>query len=97
MAYNPVQLHFGRGVVSDLGKTVRQYGTKVLLVYGKGSVKKNGSYDDVVAQLEKFGMEVTEYSGIKSNPEVQDVQMPLQLGVEKQVEVVIALGGGKCT
>ncbi len=53
VAYNPVQLHFGKGVVSNLGKTVREYGNKVLLVYGKGSVKKNGSYNDVVTQLEK--------------------------------------------
>ena len=94
VAYNPVQLHFGKDVVSDLGKTVRQYGTKVLLVYGKGSVKKNGSYNDVIAQLKKFGMEVTEFSGIKSNPVVEDVQNAINLGVEKKVEVVIALGGG---
>ena len=94
VAYNPVQLHFGKGIVSDLGKTVRQYGTKALLVYGKGSVKKNGSYDDVVSQLEKFGIEVTEYSGIKSNPVIEDVQNAVKLGIEKQVDMVIALGGG---
>jgi len=94
VAYNPVQLHFGKGIVSDLGKTVRQYGTKALLVYGKGSVKKNGSYDDVVSQLEKFGIEVTEYSGIKSNPVIEDVQNAVKLGLEKQVDMVIALGGG---
>ncbi len=94
VAYNPVQLHFGKGVVNDLGKTARQYGNKVLLVYGKGSVKKNGSYDDVLAQLSKFGMEVIEYSGIKSNPVIGDVQNAVKLGVEKQVDMVIALGGG---
>ncbi len=94
VAYNPVQLHFGKEVVSGLGKTVRQYGNKVLLVYGKGSVKKNGSYDDLVAQLNKFGMEITEYSGIKSNPVIEDVQNAIKLGVEKQVDMVIALGGG---
>jgi alcohol dehydrogenase YqhD (iron-dependent ADH family) len=94
VAYNPVQLHFGKGVVSNLGKTVHEYGNKVLLIYGKGSVKKNSSYNDVVAQLEKYGIEIIEYSGIKSNPVIEDVQNAINLGVEKQVDFVVALGGG---
>lgn len=94
VAYNPVQLHFGKGVVSNLGKTVREYGNKALLIYGKGSVKKNGAYDDLIAQLEKYSIEHVEYSGIKSNPVIQDVQNAINLGIEKQVDFVIALGGG---
>jgi len=94
IAYNPVKVHFGKGVVSTLGKTIKAYGKRVLLVYGKGSVKKNGSYDDVIQQLEKFEMELVEFSGIKSNPLVEDVQRAIQLGVDKKVEMVIGLGGG---
>lgn len=94
IAYNPVKIHFGKGVVSTLGKTIKVYGKRVLLVYGKGSVKKNGSYDEVIQQLEKFEMELVEFSGIKSNPLVEDVQRAVQLGVDKKVDMVIGLGGG---
>jgi len=94
IAYNPVKIHFGKGVVSTLGKTIKAYGKRVLLVYGKGSVKKNGSYNDVIQQLEKFQIEVVEFSGVKSNPLVEDVQRAIQLGVDKKVEMVIGLGGG---
>jgi len=94
IAYNPVKVHFGKGVVSTLGKTIKVYGKRVLLVYGKGSVKQNGSYDDVIQQLEKFEMELVEFSGIKSNPLVEDVQRAVQLGVDKKVDMVIGLGGG---
>ena len=93
-AYNPVKLHFGKDVVDKLGKTVRQYGNKVLLTYGQASVKKFGYYDKVLAQLKAAGLEVFEYSGIKPNPVVEDVEKAATLGREKQVEVIVALGGG---
>ncbi len=94
VAYNPVKVHFGKEVVNNLGKTILPYGKKVLLVYGKGSVKENGSYNDVIQQLEKFAMEITEFSGIKANPVVEDVQKAINLGIEKSIDLVIALGGG---
>ncbi len=94
IAYNPVHLHFGKDVVNDLGQTVRQYGTKVLLTYGRGSVKKYGYYDQVMTQLKAAGLEVFEYAGIKPNPVVEDVGKAAALGREKGVEVIVALGGG---
>ncbi len=94
VAYNPVRLHFGKGVTDTLGETVRQYGKKVLLVYGKGSVKKYGYYDKVVAQLKNAGLEIVEYGGIKPNPLVDDVRKAISLGKEKAIEVIVALGGG---
>ena len=93
-AYNPVRLHFGRDVVNHLGKTVKQYGNKVLLTYGQGSVKKYGYYDKVLTQLHSAGLEVFEYAGIKPNPVVEDVEKAIALGREKQVDVIVALGGG---
>ena len=54
--YNPTKLHFGAGVVDNLGKSVAAYGKKVLLVYGKGSVIKYGYYDQVVKQLKSAGL-----------------------------------------
>lgn len=94
IAYNPVRLHFGVGVVDGLGKTVSEYGKKVLLVYGKGSAVKYGYYQKVVGQLETAGIEIVEYSGIKSNPIVEDVEKATLLGINEDVDAVIALGGG---
>ncbi len=94
LAYNPVKLRFGKDVVSELGKSVQKIGTKVLLMYGGGSVKRNGSYDDVMKQLKAFGAKVVEYSGIKSNPLITDVDKAAELGRKNQVDLILALGGG---
>lgn len=93
-AYNPVKLHFGEGVIGKLGKTTAKYGKKVLLIYGKGSVKKYGYYDQVTEQLKSAGLEIVEYSGIKPNPVIEDVRMAADLGRCEQIDVIVALGGG---
>jgi len=92
--YNPVKLHFGKGIVSGLGKSTAKYGKKVLLIYGKGSVKKYGYYDQVVEQLKSAGLEIVEYPGIKPNPVIEDVRMATDLGRRENIDVIVALGGG---
>jgi alcohol dehydrogenase YqhD (iron-dependent ADH family) len=92
--YNPVKLHFGRGVVNNLGDAISKYGKRVLLVYGGGSIKKNGLYGQVIQQVQKAGAEVFEYSGIRPNPVVEDVDAAAALGREKKVDVILAVGGG---
>ena len=92
--YNPTKLHFGADVVENLGKSVAHYGTKVLLVYGKGSVIKYGYYDQVVKQLKSAGLEIVEYGGIKPNPVIEDVRKASDLAKKEGVEAVVALGGG---
>ncbi|MCK4751700.1 MAG: iron-containing alcohol dehydrogenase [Bacteroidales bacterium] len=94
VAYNPTRLHFGKGVVEDLGKAASKLGKRALLVYGKGSVLRNGSYHDTVKQLEKSGIEIIEFSGIKPNPVVDDVDAAADLGREKQVDLIVGVGGG---
>jgi len=94
IAYNPTRLHFGSGVINDLGQYATSLGTHALLVYGGGSVKRNGSYDDTVRQLMQQGIGITEYSGIKSNPVVEDVMEASRIGQEKKVDMVVAVGGG---
>ncbi|MBN2614248.1 MAG: iron-containing alcohol dehydrogenase [Bacteroidales bacterium] len=94
VAYNPTRLHFGENVVETLGEVVKQYGTNVLLVYGKGSVKKYGYYDKVISQLNQAGLKVYEYEGIKPNPIIEDVRKATALGKEKNIDVIVALGGG---
>ena len=92
--YNPTALHFGKDIIQKLGTVVKDYGRRVLLVYGKGSIKNNGIYDQVMDQLRSAGAEVFEYAGIKPNPIVEDVDAAAKLGREKEVDVVLAVGGG---
>ena len=92
--YNPTKLHFGSDVTKNLGKIIANYGTKVLLVYGKNSIKENGIYRQIKDQLESINAEVCEYGGIKPNPVVEDVDAASRLGRNNNVDVVLAIGGG---
>jgi alcohol dehydrogenase YqhD (iron-dependent ADH family) len=94
IAYNPVQLVFGRNAVNKLGNCVRIYGSNVLIIYGGGSVKKNGSYHDVINQLNAIGARHFEYSGIKPNPVIQDVKNAIKMVIGHQIDVIVAIGGG---
>jgi len=94
IAYNPTQLLFGKNVTDKLGDVVANYGKNVLLLYGKGSVVKFGYYGKVVEKLNEKGFSITEYSGIKPNPVIEDVEKAIKLGIEKNVDVIVALGGG---
>lgn len=91
---NPTIVHFGKDVVNDLGKTVAQYGKKVLLVYGMGSIKKNGIYEAVMKQLHSIDAQVYEFGGIKPNPVVDDVNEAAELGRKHKIDVILAVGGG---
>lgn len=93
-AFNPTRLHFGKGVVSELGNHASSLGKKALLVYGGGSVLRNGSHADTSGQLEKYGLQVTEFSGIKPNPLVDDVMEAARVGRTAGVDLVVAVGGG---
>jgi alcohol dehydrogenase YqhD (iron-dependent ADH family) len=92
--YNPTKLHFGQNVLNDLAKTLSKYGNRVLFIYGKSSIKENGIYAKVMSQLKSMNAEVCEYSGIKSNPVVEDVDFAARLGRNNNVDVVLAVGGG---
>jgi len=94
IAYNPTKLHFGRDVVEQLGEASQEFGKKILLMYGKGSIKKNGIYDQVIKQLKSYNAEIIEYSGIKSNPLVDDVNEAAQLGKLSNIDLIVAVGGG---
>lgn len=92
--YNPTTLHFGKNVIEKLPGIIQGYGNKVLLVYGKESIKKNGIYQQVITQLQMAGATVFEYTGIKSNPVIEDVDAAAKLGRDNNVDVVLAVGGG---
>lgn len=92
--YNPVKAYFGRDVIQKLSREISQSGKKALLVYGKGSIKKNGIYDAVMEQIDKAGISVVEYAGIKPNPLIDDVRDAVKLGKAEGVDHIIAVGGG---
>jgi alcohol dehydrogenase YqhD (iron-dependent ADH family) len=93
-AFNPVKLHFGKDVVKDLGSSATELGKKALLVYGSGSVLRNGSYSDTAEQLKTHGIQTTEFNGIKPNPRVEDVMEAARIGRKAGVDMVVAVGGG---
>ena len=94
ISHNPTSLHFGKGVIETIARTVKPLGSRVLLVYGKGSVKRSGLYDRIVAQLNQAGSTIFEYDGIQPNPLVDDVDKAAAIGREKSVDYILAVGGG---
>jgi alcohol dehydrogenase YqhD (iron-dependent ADH family) len=94
IAYNPVTLHFGKDILKSLGSTLKEYGNRVLLLYGQGSVKRTGLYDRLVQDLEGQGFTLSEFGGIKSNPVIEDVDAAAAIGRAGEADVILAVGGG---
>lgn len=93
--YNPVRIYFGRGAIENLSKELSvNYGKRVLVVYGGGSIKKNGVYDEVMSQLERAGCMVVELSGVEPNPRVSTARKGIELCKEHSIDFVLAVGGG---
>jgi alcohol dehydrogenase len=92
--YNPTKLIFGKDQVEMLTKLVPQYGKKVLLVYGGGSIKRNGLYDKVTSKLKEIGAEVSELSGVEPNPRISTVRKGVNICKENGIEFILAVGGG---
>ena len=85
---------FGAGQVAKLAEIIPAFGKKILLVYGGGSAKKNGSYDDVVKMIKSFDGEITELGNVASNPHISTARDGVKLCQEKDIEVIVAVGGG---
>lgn len=93
-AFIPTRLYFGKGVINSLPEHLSSFGKNVLIVYGKGSIKKNGIYTEIISQLKKAGKNISDFEGIKTNPLVSDVEKAVTLGIKNHVDFVIAAGGG---
>jgi len=91
---NPAKIIFGRSALSHLGEEVRRYSHKVLLVYGGGSIKKTGLYDQVRGILAEQGALVWELGGIVPNPLLSRVYEGIALCREHDIGLVLAVGGG---
>ena len=73
--YNiPTKVYFGENQLSHLGEELRKYGTRVLLTYGGGSIKKIGLYDKVMTEMKNAGLEVFELSGIEPVAESVNIE-----------------------
>lgn len=92
--HNPTRIHFGRTAMEHLPEELKQYGPRVLLVYGKGSIKREGIYDAVMQCLRDTGKDVVELSGINSNPRYSQVQEGCRLVREHKADLILAVGGG---
>ncbi|MGG2953106.1 iron-containing alcohol dehydrogenase [Geobacillus stearothermophilus] len=91
---NPTKLIFGKGQIEQLRQEVPRYGKKVLLVYGGGSIKRNGLYEEVMKILGNIGAEVIELPGVEPNPRVSTVRKGVDICKREGVEFLLAVGGG---
>jgi len=89
--YNPVRVFFGKDQLPKISTQIPA-GSKVMLLYGGGSIMKNGVYDKVKAALERF--EVTEFGGIEPNPLYETAMKAVEIAREKSIDFLLAVGGG---
>ncbi|SDY38413.1 iron-containing alcohol dehydrogenase [Bacillus sp. 166amftsu] len=91
---NPTKLIFGQGQLEQLKTEIPQYGKKVLLVYGGGSIKRNGIYDNIISILKEIDAEISELTGVEPNPRLSTVNKGIQICKENDIEFILAVGGG---
>lgn len=92
--HNPVKLVVGKGQLASLSTEVSAYGKKVLLVYGGGSIKQNGIYEQIINQLDEINAEVVEFAGIEPNPKLSTVRKAIDVCKSEKIEFLLAVGGG---
>lgn len=91
---NPTKLYFGEEALGNLSTELAKYGNNVALVYGGGSIKKNGIYDEVVGILKTAGKTVSEISGVMPNPAIHKLYEGVKIARENKVDFILAVGGG---
>jgi len=95
MYHNPTKIEFGREKENNIGRYIKEANIKsVLLVYGTGSIKKNGLYERVIASLKNNGISYEELDGVVSNPLLSRVNDGIKIVKEKKLQAVLGVGGG---
>jgi len=93
--YNPTRIEFGPGKENHIGKWLKEEKiSKVMLVYGTGSIKNNGLYDRVIQSLSNEGIEYSELGGVISNPLLSKVYEGIDQARSFNAEAILAVGGG---
>ncbi len=91
----PTKVYFGENQLQEnLSKEIKKYGNKVLLVYGGGTIKKIGLYQEIIKELKDFNIEVYEFSGIEPNPRHTSINKAASICKEKDIDVILGVGGG---
>ena len=91
---NPTKLYFGADALQNLNLELPRYGSRVVLIYGGGSIKKNGIYDAVMELLRANGKEVAEISGVMPNPTLAKLYEGIEIARAHQADLLLAVGGG---
>ncbi len=91
---NPTKLYFGKNAMEGLNKELPKYGKNVLLVYGGGSIKRNGVYEQVIAALRANGKEIFEDAGVMPNPTIEKVYEGVARARAAKADLILAVGGG---
>lgn len=91
---NPTKLYFGDESLNYLNTELPKYGKNVVLIYGGGSIKKNGIYDDVIRILNENGKNVAEIPGVMPNPTVDKLYEGVEIARKHQADLLLAVGGG---
>lgn len=94
--YNtPTTVYFGKDKHLLVGEIIKNLGyNKIMLQYGKGSIKKNGLYDEIMTSLANKGIEVVECGGVEPNPKVEFVREAIEIARRENVQLILAVGGG---
>lgn len=90
----PTEIYFGKGQIANLGHAIKQVGTKVLLLYGGGSIKKIGLYDTVLEILKEEEISFVELGGVQPNPRIETVVEGRDICRENGVNLILPVGGG---
>ncbi|MBP5303683.1 MAG: iron-containing alcohol dehydrogenase [Clostridia bacterium] len=93
---NATKLYFGDNSLQYLNEELPKYGKTVQLIYGGGSIKKNGLYDEVVALLKANNKVIVEDAGVMPNPTVDKLYEGVKIARDNQVDFLLAVGGGSC-
>ncbi|WP_077329452.1 iron-containing alcohol dehydrogenase [Virgibacillus siamensis] len=91
---NPVKLIFGKDQLGALPNEISKYGNKILLLYGGGSIKKNGVYDRIMESLAGDNLETIELSGVEPNPKLSTIKRAVDVCKSENIDFILAVGGG---
>ena len=95
MYYAPTKVYFGKNTHKNVGEIIKGYGFgKIMMQYGKSSIKKTGLYDEVMKSLKDNGIEVVEMGGVEPNPKLDFIREAVKIAKENSVEMILAVGGG---
>ena len=93
--YAPTKVFFGKERETETGEIIANYDyKKIMLIYGQGSIKKNGLYDSVTNSLKSHDIDFVEMGGVEPNPKIEFVRDAVKLAKDEEVELILAVGGG---